>query len=187
MEQSKGVLCLRLFLKFLKIGAFTFGGGYAMIPLIRREIAQREGWIDDKDILDILAASESTPGPIAVNTATFVGYHLAGPLGAAAATIGVVLPSFVIIFALSFILRQFEELRAVRYAFWGIRVAVVALVLSALVSMAKECPRNVMSYLLAGAAFVLVGLFGANSILVLIACALVGLAATMLKIGGMKL
>ena len=98
-----------------------------------------------------------------------------------------VLPSFVIIFALSFILRQFEELRAVRYAFWGIRVAVVALVLSALVSMAKECPRNVMSYLLAGAAFVLVGLFGANSILVLIACALVGLAASKLKIGGMKL
>ena len=186
MEQSKGVLCLRLFLKFLKIGAFTFGGGYAMIPLIRREIAQREGWIDDKDILDILAVSESTPGPIAVNTATFVGYHLAGPLGAAA-TIGVVLPSFVIIFALSFILRQFEELWAVRYAFWGIRVAVVALVLSALVSMAKECPRNVMSYLLAGAAFVLVGLFGANSILVLIACALVGLAASKLKIGGMKL
>lgn len=187
MEQSKGVLCLRLFLKFLKIGAFTFGGGYAMIPLIRREIAQREGWIDDKDILDILAVSESTPGPIAVNTATFVGYRLAGPLGAAAATIGVVLPSFVIIFALSFILRQFEELRAVRYAFWGIRVAVVALVFSALVSMAKECPRNVMSYLLAGAAFVLVGLFGANSILVLIACALVGLAASKLKIGGMKL
>ena len=184
MEQSKGVLCLRLFLKFLKIGAFTFGGGYAMIPLIRREIAQREGWIDDKDIL---AVSESTPGPIAVNTATFVGYRLAGPLGAAAATIGVVLPSFVIIFALSFILRQFEELRAVRYAFWGIRVAVVALVFSALVSMAKECPRNVMSYLLAGAAFVLVGLFGANSILVLIACALVGLAASKLKIGGMKL
>ena len=187
MEQSKGVLCLRLFLKFLKIGAFTFGGGYAMIPLIRREIAQREGWIDDKDILDILAVSESTPGPIAVNTATFVGYRLAGPLGAAAATIGVVLPSFVIIFALSFVLRQFEELRAVRYAFWGIRVAVVALVLSALVSMARQCPWNVTSYVLAAGAFVLVGFFGANSILVLVACALLGLGASKLKIGGMKL
>ena len=179
MERSKGALCLKLFLKFLKIGAFTFGGGYAMIPLIRREIALREGWIEDKDILDILAVSESTPGPIAVNTATFVGYRVAGPLGAACATVGVVLPSFVIIFALSFVLRQFEDFPAVRYAFWGIRVAVVALVLSALVSMAKECPRNVMSYLLAGAAFVLVGLFGANSILVLI--------ASKLKIGGMKL
>ena len=136
MERKKAGLCLKLFLKFLKIGAFTFGGGYAMIPLIRREIALREGWIEDKDILDILAVSESTPGPIAVNTATFVGYRLAGPWGAAAATVGVVLPSFVIIFALSFVLRQFEELPAVRYAFWGIRVAVVALVCSALVSMA---------------------------------------------------
>jgi chromate transporter len=187
MKDSKQILCLKLFLKFLKIGAFTFGGGYAMIPLIRREIAQREGWIDDKSIFDILAVSESTPGPIAVNTATFVGYRLAGPWGAASATMGVVLPSFLIIFALSFVLRQFEELRVVRYAFWGIRVAVVALVLSALVSMAKECPKNIMSYLLAGAAFILVGLLGANSILVLIACALVGLAASKFKIGGMKL
>ena len=186
MERSKGALCLKLFLKFLKIGAFTFGGGYAMIPLIRREIALREGWIEDKDILDILAVSESTPGPIAVNTATFVGYRVAGPLGAACATVGV-LPSFVIIFALSFVLRQFEDFPAVRYAFWGIRVAVVALVLSALVSMAKECPWNIVSYLLAAGAFVLVGLLGANSIVVLIACALVGLAASKLKIGGMKL
>ena len=87
MERSKGALCLKLFLKFLKIGAFTFGGGYAMIPLIRREIALREGWIEDKDILDILAVSESTPGPIAVNTATFVGYRVAGPLGAACAIV----------------------------------------------------------------------------------------------------
>ena len=180
MERGNWRMCLKLFLKFCKIGAFTFGGGYAMIPLIRREI-------EDKDILDILAVSESTPGPIAVNTATFVGYRVAGPLGAAAATVGVVLPSFVIIFALSFVLRQFEELPAVRYAFWGIRVAVVALVLSALVSMAKECPRNVMSYFLAAGAFLLVGFLGANSILVLIACALVGLAASKWKIGGMKL
>ena len=92
MERSKGALCLKLFLKFLKIGAFTFGGGYAMIPLIRREIALREGWIEDKDILDILAVSESTPGPIAVNTATFVGYRVAGPLGRDL-RVGVVLPA----------------------------------------------------------------------------------------------
>lgn len=187
MELTRAGLCLRLFLKFLKIGAFTFGGGYAMIPLIRREIALREKWIDDKDILDILAVSESTPGPIAVNTATFVGCRVAGPLGAAAATVGVVLPSFLIIFALSFVLRQFEALPAVRYAFWGIRVAVVALVLSALVSMARECPWNTLSYVLAAGSFVLVGFFGANSILVLLACALLGLAASKLKVGGMKL
>ena len=187
MEPTKWRLCLKLFLKFLKIGAFTFGGGYAMIPLIRREIAQREHWIEDKDILDILAVSESTPGPIAVNTATFIGYKLAGKLGAASATVGVVRPSFVIIFILSFVLRQFEEFPGVRYAFWGIRVAVVALVLSALVSMARQCPWNLVSYVLAAGAFVLVGFFGANSILVLLACALLGLGASKLKIGGMKL
>ena len=187
MEVTKWRLCLKLFLKFLKIGAFTFGGGYAMIPLIRREIALREQWIEEKDILDIQAVSESTPGPIAVNTATFIGYKLAGKLGAAAATVGVVLPSFLIIFALSFVLSQFEDSPAVRYAFWGIRVAVVALVFSALVSMARQCPWNLVACVLAGAAFVLVGFFSANSILVLVACALVGLAASKWKIGGMKL
>lgn len=187
MERTKWALCGRLFLKFLKIGTFTFGGGYAMIPLIRREIAQREHWIEDKDILDILAVSESTPGPIAVNTATFVGYRLAGPWGAAAATVGVVLPSFLIIFALSFVLRQFEEFPAVQYAFWGIRVAVLALVFSALVSMARQCSWNPVACVLAAGAFLLVGLWNASSILVLLGCALVGLVATKLKIGGMKL
>ena len=187
VELTKWGRCLTLFLKFCKIGAFTFGGGYAMIPLIRREIALREGWIEDKDLLDILAVSESTPGPIAVNTATFVGYRVAGRLGAAVATVGVVLPSFLIIFALSFVLRQFEDLAAVRYAFWGIRVAVVALVLSALVSMARQCPWNAVSCVLAAGAFVLVGFFGANSILVLVACALIGLGASRWKVGGMKL
>lgn len=185
VDRERLKLCGRLFCKFLKIGAFTFGGGYAMIPLIRREIALRERWIEEKDILDILAVSESTPGPIAINTATFVGYQVAGAAGAAASTLGVVLPSFCIIFALSFVLRQFEELKAVQYAFWGVRVAVLSLVFSALVSMAKQCPRNLASYLLAALAFGLVAFAGANAILILLACALIGLAATRLKIGGM--
>ena len=142
MEREKLALCGKLFWKFFKIGAFTFGGGYAMIPLIRREIAQREGWLEDREILDVLAVSESTPGPMAVNTATFVGYRVAGNLGAALATFGVVLPSFVIIYLLSFVLRQFQSLKAVEYAFWGVRVAVVSLVASAFLSMLRQCPRN---------------------------------------------
>lgn len=185
MEREKLQLCGKLFWKFLKIGAFTFGGGYAMIPLIRREIALHEHWLDEGEILDILAVSESTPGPIAVNTATFVGYRVAGKLGAAVSTFGVVLPSFVIIYLLSFVLRQFQELEAVRYAFWGVRVAVVSLVASALVTMVRQCPKNWPSYLLAGAAFLLVALAGANTILVLIGCALAGLAATRWQVGGM--
>ena len=176
-----------LFWTFLKIGAFTFGGGYAMVALLEREFVEDKQWLSREEFLDMVAIAESTPGPIAINSATFVGYQVCGTFGAFCATVGVVLPSFVIIFALSFVLRQFEDFPAVRYAFWGIRVAVVALVLSALVSMAKECPWNIVSYLLAAGAFVLVGLLGANSIVVLIACALVGLAASKLKIGGMKL
>lgn len=185
MEREKLRLCGRLFGKFFKIGAFTFGGGYAMIPLIRREITLHEHWLEEGEILDILAVSESTPGPIAVNTATFVGYRIAGKLGAACATFGVVLPSFLIIYLLSFVLRQFQELEAVRYAFWGVRVAVVSLVASALVTMVRQCPKNWPSYLLAGAAFLLVAFAGANAILVLLGCALLGLAATKFQVGGM--
>lgn len=184
MEREKLALCGRLFWKFFKIGAFTFGGGYAMIPLIRREIAQREGWLEDREILDVLAVSESTPGPMAVNTATFVGYRVAGNLGAALATFGVVLPSFVIIYLLSFVLRQFQSLKAVEYAFWGVRVAVVSLVASAFLSMLRQCPRNWPSYLLAAGAFLLVAFAGANAIVVLIGCALLGLAATKFSVGG---
>ena len=180
------MIYLELFLIFFKIGAFTFGGGYAMLPLIQQEVLS-QGWMDLEQLVNFIAVSESTPGPLAVNLSTYIGAETGGLLGSFCATVGVVLPSFVIIFALSFVLRQFEDFPAVRYAFWGIRVAVVALVLSALVSMAKECPWNIVSYLLAAGAFVLVGLLGANSIVVLIACALVGLAASKLKIGGMKL
>ena len=110
-ERSK---ILTLFLTFLKIGAFTFGGGYAMIPLIQREIVLRRRWITDDDILEITAIAESTPGPIAVNSATFVGYRVGGLPGAALSTVGVVLPSFVIITAISYVLRQFESLAAVK-------------------------------------------------------------------------
>ena len=99
----------QLFITFIKIGAFTFGGGYAMVPLIQRETVEKKKWINDDDILEIVAIAESTPGPIAVNSATFVGYKTAGVLGAAAATIGVVLPSFTIIYFISFVIDKFEE------------------------------------------------------------------------------
>ena len=111
----------KIFAAFFKIGAFTFGGGYAMIPLIQKEAVEKHGWVSDDDILEILAIAESTPGPIAINSATFIGYRAAGVLGSVMATLGVVLPSFVIILTLSFVLQQFQELEAVRYAFTGIR------------------------------------------------------------------
>ncbi|MBQ1988903.1 MAG: chromate transporter, partial [Clostridia bacterium] len=94
---------LQLFLTFFKIGAFTFGGGYAMIPLIQKEVVEEKKWITDDDILEIIAIAESTPGPIAINSATFVGYRVCGFWGSFFSTLGVVLPSFVIILIISFV------------------------------------------------------------------------------------
>ena len=96
VKLNKAKDLLTLFLTFFKIGAFTFGGGYAMIPLIQKEAVEKHKWISDEDILDIIAIAESTPGPIAINSATFMGYRVAGVLGSAAATFGTVLPSFLI-------------------------------------------------------------------------------------------
>lgn len=152
-------LALEVFLVFFKIGAFTFGGGYAMIALIEREIAERKKYVTKSDILDIVAVAESTPGPIAINMATFVGYRTAGVLGSFFATLGVVLPSFIIIFALSFVLRQFKDVKQVRWAFNGIRAAVLALIVKGWVSMAKACPKSVFSLIVAVVSFVCAVLF----------------------------
>ncbi len=167
---------IRLFSSFIKIGAFTFGGGYAMIPLIQKEVVEKRKWITDKEILEIIAIAESTPGPIAVNAATFIGYRTAGFLGACLATMGVVLPSFLIIAAVSFVLRQFESLKAVQYAFQGIRAGVLALILKALVSMYKQCPRSRISYIIAAIAFLFVAAFRINVLIVIMICAVIGLA-----------
>ncbi len=137
---------LKLFLSFFKIGAFTFGGGYAMIPLIQHEVTEKNEWITDEDMLEIVAIAESTPGPIAVNSATFVGYRVCGVLGSIAATLGVVVPSFLIMLCVFFVLNKFEDLPAVQYAFMGIRACVLALVLKALISMYKKCERTWVAY-----------------------------------------
>lgn len=165
---------IHLFFSFFKIGAFTFGGGYTMIPLIQKEVVEKKKWITDKEILEIIAIAESTPGPIAVNAATFIGYKTAGFLGALGATVGVVLPSFLIIAAVSFALRQFENLKTVTFAFEGIRAGVLALILKALVFMYKQCPRNKVSYIIAALAFLCVAFFGINVPIVIIVCAVIG-------------
>lgn len=139
---------LTLFIAFFKIGAFTFGGGYAMIPLIQHEVTKKHKWITDEDILEIVAISESTPGPIAVNSATFIGYRICGVAGSIAATLGVVVPSFLIMLCVFYLLDRFQELPVVQYAFMGIRACVLALVLKALLSMYKKCEKNWVSYTL---------------------------------------
>ena len=105
---------LQLFWTFFKIGAFTFGGGYAMLPLIQHETVEKKGWISDDDILEIVAIAESTPGPFAINSATFVGYRTAGAFGSFCATLGVVLPSFIVILIVAKIYEKFKESRSTR-------------------------------------------------------------------------
>lgn len=180
MMKTKGSTLLKLFLTFLKIGAFTFGGGYAMIPLIQSEAVEKQKWVTDDDILEIIAIAESTPGPIAINAATFVGFRTCGFWGAFCATFGVVLPSFVIITIISRVLQQFQELRAVRYAFVGIRAGVLALILKALWGMYRKCPKHPMAYAIAAMAFVLVAVLGVNVMLAILLCALLGLVSSWL-------
>lgn len=166
-----------LFASFLKIGAFTFGGGYAMIPLIQREVVERNEWISNEDILDVIAIAESTPGPIAINAATFVGYKVDGIKGALAATLGVVLPSFVIISVIAAILQQFQDNKIVQWAFFGIRAGVLALIVKALLTMHAQCSKTYLTYIIAIFAFVLVTLFNVNAVFAIIGCALIGLIA----------
>ena len=170
----------QIFVSFFRIGAFTFGGGYAMIPLIQHEAVEKRKWVTDEDILDIVAIAESTPGPIAINSATFVGYRAAGVLGSACATLGVVLPSFVIILALSFVLSQFQDVQAVQYAFNGIRVGVFVLLLKALWKMFKANQKGWWAYALMALAFVLTTLCNANTFLVIALCGVLGLASSLM-------
>lgn len=172
----------KLFLTFFKIGAFTFGGGYAMIPLIQREVVEKNHWLTDEDILDIIAIAESTPGPIAINSATFVGYKAAGVWGALLCTSGVVIPSFFIILAVSFVLDQFQSLQVVQFAFNGIRAGVLALILKALVNMYKKCPKGWVSYVVMLLSFLVVVFTDVNVLYVIIGCAVFGLVTSLLAV-----
>ncbi len=177
MRQKLKILW-KIFLSFFKIGAFTFGGGYAMIPLIQRETVENRKWITDDDILEIVAVAESTPGPISINAATFVGYRAAGFWGSLCGTIGIVLPSFFTIFAISHILRAFQSAPAVQYAFQGIRCGVLALMIKAFFTMYKQTPKNRISYAVMPAAFVLPVFFHVSALAVIILCAAAGLLFT---------
>ena len=171
---------LSLFWTFFKIGAFTFGGGYAMIPLIQKEAVEKKGWVTDDDILEIIAIAESTPGPVAINSATFVGYRTCGFWGAACATFGVVLPSFLIILAIGYVLNEFQNAKVVQYAFNGIRAGVLALLFKALYTMYKKSPKGWVSYVVMAVAFVLTAILKVNVFIVILICAVFGLTTALI-------
>lgn len=146
--KSKNTLLI-LFVTMLKIGFFTFGGGYAMIALLENEFIEKKKWIDKEEFLDMAAVAESTPGPIAINAATYIGYNTAGLAGAIISTIAICIPSFVIIYTISLFFDAFLEMKLVAYAFKGIQICVLYLILSAgyrMLKGMKKTPFNIVVF-----------------------------------------
>lgn len=171
-----------LFFTFFKIGLFTFGGGYAMIALLEEEFIQRRKWLDKDEFLDMTAIAESTPGPVAINSATYLGYKLAKVPGAATATVAVCLPSFLIIYAISLFFEQFTRLTVIANAFKGIQVCVIYLIFSAGVRMLKALDKSPFATgVLAAVMLVMVGLslagISVSSILLILLSGAAGVAA----------
>ena len=146
MGKIKGYL--RLFLTMLKIGLFTFGGGYAMIALLENEFVEKKKWLEKDEFLDVTAIAESTPGPIAINAATYIGYKNSGVIGSIIATLGICIPSFVIIYAISLFFDAFLSLTLVEYAFKGIQICVVYLILTAGLKMLKQMKKTVFNMII---------------------------------------
>lgn len=156
---------LQLFITMFKVGLFTFGGGYAMIGVIEREIVEKKKWLDQNEFLDVVAIAESTPGPLAINTSTFVGYKREGFWGSVFSSLGVILPSFIIILAISLFFELFLELKLVGYAFRGIQIAVAYLILSAGLKMffrLKKTFFNVFLFILSLLSLVLLTVFAVD-------------------------
>ena len=176
----------KLFFIMLKIGLFTFGGGYAMIALLENEFVSKRRWIQTDEFADMVAIAESTPGPIAINAATYIGYQQNGVLGSAAATVGVCIPSFVIIFLISLFFDAFQQIRWVAAAFKGIQIGVVVLILSAGLKMFRQMQKKIYNMVCVGltmACLVLCSLFAINfsSVFYILIGAVIGLGVYFVK------
>jgi chromate transporter len=164
-----------LFVTFLKIGLFTFGGGYAMIPIIEREIVKKRGWIDAEEVTDVFAVAQAVPGAIAINSSTFVGYKVAGRKGAVVATIGIVLPSLIVITLIAAFFGRFQDAPSVKRVFLGIRSCVVALIAYAGLSMARKTVKNTFGAAVALSALVASLSFDVDAIAIIAAGILLGI------------
>ncbi len=177
---------LKLFLIFAKIGAFTFGGGYAMLPMIQREIVDNNGYATEQEVLDYYAIGQLTPGVIAVNVATFIGMKRKGVPGAAFATAGVVFPSVVIITVIALILRNFMDIIWVQYAFSGIRVAVIALIIKTIITVTKKGVVDAFTGVLFALALILSFVFDVSSVIIVLITVAVTLCFKAIKKEGNK-
>jgi chromate transporter len=167
-------LYFELFWSFLKIGSFTFGGGYSMLPLMRKEIVLSREWATEDEVIGLYALSQVTPGAIAVNAAVFLGFKKAGWRGGVCAACGVVLPSFVVISVIAAFLANFSDLEPVKHAFTGIRVAVAALILDALLTMTKAIKREIVPVIIASVTFAASAVFDASPVLLVFSAGVAG-------------
>ena len=158
----------QLFWTYLKIGTFTLGGGYAMLPLIQREVVDRRGWIDEQEFLNMIALAQAAPGLIAVNSAIFIGWRIGGWKGVCGAVLGAVLPSFLIVLGIAMVFADWKELPAVEAVFKGIRPAVVALIAAPLFKLAKSAKISWLTALIPIAAALLIWLGGVNPVWVIV-------------------
>ena len=173
-----------LFCTFAKIGAMTFGGGYAMLPILERELVEKRGWASSEDLMDYYAVGQCTPGIIAVNTATFVGQRVAGMAGGIAATLGMVFPSLVIICLIAGVLTNFADLPAVKSAFAGIRVCVCVLIFNAVVKLWKGAVPDKATLLLCAAVFIGSVFLELSPVVFVVLCAVAGIVITQLGVRG---
>lgn len=171
----------QLFAVFFRTGLFTFGGGYAMIAILQEELVNNRKWITNNDMLDMIVVAESTPGVIAVNTATSVGYKQRGVLGAIIATLGVILPSFLIVSALSYVISAFQSNIWYQSAFKGIQACVTVLVVNAFTKMFKQIQQDVYNYLALVVAFAVATFTNFNVIFLILGGAVCGLLITLIK------
>lgn len=166
-----------LFLTFCRIGGLTFGGGYAMLPMLQKEVVENRKWATEEQIMDYYAVGQCTPGIIAVNTATFVGYNNRGVLGAIAATAGVVFPSLIIIMIIAAFISNFADLAVVQHAFAGIRVAVGVLVLNAIIKLWKSGVKDIVGIIIFAVTFIVSLVFNLSPVYVVIGAIIVGILA----------
>lgn len=166
---------LDLYIVFFKMGAFTFGGGYAMLPMIQEEIVDKRGWATDEEVLDYYAIGQSTPGIIAVNTATFIGYEQRGVIGGIVATLGIVSPSIIIISIIATFFKDFQNYQLVQHALAGVRVVVAALILNTVIKMFKDSVKDWLGLALFIIAFFTLVIFNITPIIVIVTSALIGI------------
>ncbi len=182
---EKKVSLWQIFWVFAKIGAFTIGGGYAMIPIIQAEMSRR-GWIGDDDLPDIVALSQSAPGVMAVNISIFAGHKLRGFKGSVAATLGSILPSFLIILGIAMFFSAFKDNPWVERAFKGIRPVVISLIAVPMINMARKSCKNVWTWLLAIVSLVLVAFLNVSPIYIILCVIVLGFSITYYKEGRWK-